>query len=73
MNVLKEDTDEETIDTIAQLSNNIQNILYQFNIIEKTNGNLDKNLQSQIEVIKKQVSSLKDDVHKIRNLVVNDS
>lgn len=73
MNVLKQGTPEETLDAIAKISNTVQNILYQFNIMEKTNEHLDENLQNQIGIIKNQLGSLKDDIYKIRNLVVTNT
>ena len=58
----------EEIDTIGKMANSIQNILYQFSVIEKNHPNLDKELESQLDFLKKQVISLKDDVSKIREI-----
>ena len=58
----------EEIDTIGKMANSIQNILYQFSVIEKNHPNLDNDLQSQLDFLKKQVIFLKEDITKVREM-----
>lgn len=63
------DLTEKRIDVVGKLSNSVQNILYELDIIENDSSNLDEETKKRMKFIKEQMEQIRNYVNADRELI----